>query len=236
MKKFVLLLFLELFLSPFFYGQILTINSGASISVASGSAITLDGLEIAPSEAYQILGNNNVYRSVTAVSNNSNTSVSRVYNTLNLLTNFKGTLTFSYLEDELNDITESELVLQLKGEDDRWVSYTANVNETQNTVSYTFNEAVSFKSVTASAADASLSLEDTDTINTNFVVYPNPTANKIFIKADNLLQAELFDINGRKVGSTKNNQLNMSHLSIGSYILRIKTEKKAVKSIKIIKL
>jgi len=236
MKKFVLLLFLELFLSPFFYGQILTINSGASISVASGSAITLDGLEIAPSEAYQILGNNNVYRSVTAVSNNSNTSVSRVYNTLNLLTNFKGTLTFSYLEDELNDITESDLVLQLKGEDDRWVSYTANVNETQNTVSYTFNEAVSFKSVTASAADASLSLEDTNTINTNFVVYPNPTANKIFIKADNLLQAELFDMNGRKVRATKKTQMNMRDLSKGSYILRIKTEKTPIKSFKIIKL
>jgi len=235
MKKFISPLVLGFLFTSFCYGQILTIKSGASISIAPNSSIVLDGLEIAPSNTYVLEGTNTISRSATAVNFENNSSISRSYNSSNLVTNFTGTLIFSYLEEELNDIDENELVMQLKGEDNNWQNYTGTVDEINNTVSYTFNDAVSFKSITVSTQEASLSVEDANTENDNIVVYPNPTADRVFIKADNLLQAELFDINGRKVGSTKNNQLNMSHLSIGSYILRIKTEKKAVKSIKIIK-
>lgn len=44
MNKFLLLLF-GLFASPFIFSQILTVNSESSVSIASGSSITLDGLE-----------------------------------------------------------------------------------------------------------------------------------------------------------------------------------------------
>ena len=117
MKKHLLVLF-GLLLSPLLFSQILTVNSGSSVSIASGSSVTLGGLEIAPSDNYVISGANDVSRSATAVSSGSNSSVSRVYSSSALLSGFTGTLTFSYLEGELNDIAEADLVLELQADDD----------------------------------------------------------------------------------------------------------------------
>ncbi len=135
------LLFLYgLFVPPFLFSQILTVNSGYSVSIASGSSVTLDGLEIAPADTYVISGANDVSRSATAVTAGSNSSVSRVYSSSALLSAFTGTLTFSYLEGELNNITESDLVLELQADDDSWTSYVGTVDEANNTVSYTFTD------------------------------------------------------------------------------------------------
>ncbi|MEC7453898.1 MAG: hypothetical protein VX933_00835, partial [Bacteroidota bacterium] len=119
------------------------------MSINSGSSITIDGLEIAPADTYTINGANDVSRSATAASVDTNSSVSRVYSTSALLSGFTGTLTFSYLEGELNDIVEGDLVLELQADDDSWTTYGGTVDEVNNTVSYTFNDPVSFKAVTA---------------------------------------------------------------------------------------
>jgi hypothetical protein len=157
MKTHVLSL-VGLFLCPFLFSQILTVNDGSSVSISSGSSITLDGLEIAPSDTYVISGSNDVSRSATAATAGSNSSVSRVYNSSALLSGFTGTLTFSYLEGELNDIAEGDLVLELQADDDSWTTYGGTVDEVSNMVSYTFNDPVSFKAVTASSADATLTV------------------------------------------------------------------------------
>jgi len=138
MKKRLLFLF-GLFVSPFLFSQILTVNSGSSVSIASGSSVTLGGLEIAPADTYVISGANDISRTTTAVTSGDNSSVSRVYNTTALLTDFTGTLTFSYLDGELNNIAEGYLVLELQASDGTWTSYTGTRDETNNTVSYTFN-------------------------------------------------------------------------------------------------
>ena len=233
MKKRLLILF-GFFVSPFLFSQILTVNSGSSISIASGSSITLDGLEIAPSDTYVITGANDVSRSVTAVTAGANSSVSRVYSSSALLSGFTGTLTFSYLEGELNGITENELVLELQSDDDSWTSYEGTVNETDNTITYTFSDAVSFKAVTASASGATLTIEDLNPASSSILVYPNPTADRIYIQADTNSKAELFDLMGRKVRSTNQSQIDMSNLSRGNYILQVKTQNKT-QSFKIIK-
>ena len=59
MKKHLLLLF-GFFVTPFLFSQILTVNSGSSISIASGSSVTLVGLEIAPDDTYVISGDNGI--------------------------------------------------------------------------------------------------------------------------------------------------------------------------------
>ena len=234
MKKRLLLL-LGLFVSPFIFSQILTVNSGSSVSIASGSSITLGGLEIAPDDTYVISGDNAISRALTPISSGSNSSVSRVYSSTALLSGFTGTLTFSYLEGELNGIAEGDLVLELQANDDSWTSYNGTVNETSNTISYTFNDdAVSFKAVTASAAGATLTIEDLSPAASSIHVYPNPTANRIYIQADNISKAEVFDLMGRKVRSTNQSQIDMSNLSRGNYILQVKTQNKT-QSFKIIK-
>jgi hypothetical protein len=234
MKKRLLLL-CGLFVSPFLFSQILTVNTGSSVSIASGSSISLGGLEFAPADTYIITGANDVSRSATAVTSGSNTSVSRVYSTTALLSDFTGTLTFSYLEGELNGIAEGNLVLELQADDDSWTSYNGTVNETNNTVSYTFNDAVSFKAVTASAAGATLTIEDISPTTSSIYVYPNPTANRIYIQAYNIEKAELFDLMGRKVMETTQDQLDLSNISSGSYILQVTTQNNTTETFKIIK-
>ena len=223
-----------LFVSSILFSQILTVNSGSSVSIASGSSITLGGLEIAPDDTYVINGANAVSRTATAVTAGDNSSVSRVYTTTALLTNFTGILTFSYLDGELNNITENDLVLELQADDDSWTSYVGTVNETDNTITYTFSDTVSFKAVTASASGATLTIEDINPTTSSIYVYPNPTADRIYIQTDTNSKAELFDLMGRKVRSTNQSQIDMSTLSRGNYILQVKTQNKT-QSFKIIK-
>ena len=234
MKTHVLSL-VGLFLCPFLFSQILTVNDGSSVSIASGSSITLDGLEIAPSDTYVISGANDVSLSATAATAGSNSSVSRVYSSSALLSGFTGTLTFSYLEGELNDIAEADLVLELQADDDSWTTYVGTVDQANNTVSYTFTEAVSFKAVTASASGATLTVEDVLQPKSGISVYPNPTANRIYIQGENILQAELFDLRGRKVKATNQKQIDLSDITSGSFVLKVTTDNNNTKSFKIIK-
>ena len=234
MKK-RLLLFYILFVFPVLFSQILTVNSGSSVTIASGSSVTLDGLEIAPADTYVISGANDVSRSATSATAGSNSSVSRVYSSSALLSGFTGTLSFSYLEGELNNIAEGDLVLELQASDGTWTSYTGTRDETNNTVSYTFTNPVSFKAVTASAAGATLTVEDLSPAASSIYVYPNPTANLIYIQADNIKKAELFDLMGRKVMETTQDQLDLGNLNNGSFILQVTTKTNSTQSFKIIK-
>ena len=233
MKSSILILF-GIFASPFLFSQTLTISSGSSISIDSGKSISIGGLEIAPSDTYVISGANDVSRSGTAVTSGANSSVSRVYSTSALISSFTGKIVFSYLDGELNGISESELLLELQSDNDSWTSYEGTVNETDNTISYTFSDAVSFKAVTASASGATLTIEDINHAGSSILVYPNPTADRIYIQADTNLKAELFDLMGRKIHSTNQSQIDMSNLSGGNYILQVKTQN-TTQSFKIIK-
>ncbi|MEC8829668.1 MAG: T9SS type A sorting domain-containing protein [Bacteroidota bacterium] len=224
-----------LLIGPFIFSQILTVNPGSSVSISSGSSLNLDGLEIAPADTYVISGSNDVSRSVTAATASGNNSILRVYNTSALLSGFTGTLTFSYLDEELNGINEGDLVMELQADDDSWTTYVGAVDQTNNTVSYTFTEAVSFKAVTASASGATLTVEDILQPQSGISVYPNPTANRIYIQGKNILQAELFDLRGRKVKATTQNQLDLSGTGSGSFILKVTTDNNKTKSFKIIK-
>ena len=224
-----------LLIGPFIFSQILTVNPGSSVSISSGSSINLDGLEIAPADTYVISGSNDVSRSITAATASGNNSILRVYNTSALLSGFTGTLTFSYLDEELNGINEGDLVMELQADDDSWTTYVGAVDQTNNTVSYTFTEAVSFKAITASASGATLAVEDILQPQSGISVYPNPTANRIYIQGENILQAELFDLRGRKVKATTQNQLDLSDTGSGSFILKVTTDNNKTKSFKIIK-
>ena len=234
MNKFTLTFF-GLFFSSFLFSQILTVNTGSSVSIASGSSVTLGGLEIAPTNTYVISGANDVSRAATPINGVENSSVSRVYNATALLSGFTGTLTFSYLDGELNGVEEAKLVLELQADDESWTSYVGIRDEVNNTISYTFNDPVSFKAVTASAADATLTVEDLSPAAGSIYVYPNPTANRIYIQGENILQAELFDLTGRKIITTKQKQINLGNISTGSYILQVTALNNKQQSFKIIK-
>jgi hypothetical protein len=73
MKTYLLLL-LGFFATPFLFSQILTVNSGSSVSITSGSSVTLGGLEIAPDDPYVISGDIAVSRSASAITAGDNSS------------------------------------------------------------------------------------------------------------------------------------------------------------------
>lgn len=75
--------------------------------------------------------------------------------------------------------------------------------------------------------DATLSTNSEDLVSNEepFQLYPNPTADyiNIHLKEDSVKLVELFDINGRFILSSQSNQLKISHLSSGIYLLKMDT-------------
>ena len=125
--------------------------------------------------------------------------------------------------------------MEIQADDDSWTTYDGTVDEVNNTVSYTFNDPVSFKAVTASSANATLTVEDIYSLDARISVYPNPTANRVYIQGENILQAELFDLRGRKVKATNQEQIDLSDMGRGTFILKVTTDNNNTKSFKIIK-
>ena len=125
--------------------------------------------------------------------------------------------------------------MELQADDDSWTTYGGTVDEVNNTVSYTFNDPVSFKAVTTSSADATLTIEDIYPLDSRISVYPNPTANRIYIQGENVLQAELFDLRGRKIKTSNQKQIDLNDITSGSFILKVTTDNNNTKSFKIIK-
>lgn len=66
-------------------------------------------------------------------------------------------------------------------------------------------------------------------------IYPNPTADKIYISSSGFLTAEMFNVVGQKILTTTNVNIDMSDLISGTYALRITSINKKSKTFKIIK-
>ena len=131
MKFYILLLFCF----PFFtFGQILTITDDSSISISETSSLSVGGLDLAPDAAYTIDGSNDIFRTSTPATFNSNSSIDRVFDTSFGLNNFIGTITFQYLETELNGIPEADLILETETDEGVWTSHPAAINESSKPI------------------------------------------------------------------------------------------------------
>jgi len=81
------------------------------------------------------------------------------------------------------------------------------------------------------------------TVNLSVFPYPNPTKDFIVLeitdKGMNDLRYTLFDVNGRAIVSkaitASSTQIQMKHLAVGAYILKVIQKNKALKSFKILK-
>lgn len=78
-----------------------------------------------------------------------------------------------------------------------------------------------------------LSIEDNDL--NSFIVYPNPSADFINIKNISSFNAELYDINGRRILHSNLDKISIQHLKSGVYLLRIEDENNRTTTRKIIK-
>ncbi len=217
------------------FGQTLFIASNSSISIASNSSISVDGLELAPNEAYTISGPNTLDRSNVPIVVGDNTSINRVYELSAALSNYSGILNFNYLESELNSILEADLVLQVLEINGDWTAVPASIDEANNTLSYDFTELVGFTSITAS--DVSTTLTVKPVLLDGYVrVYPNPTTDFLHIVSNTAQKATLYNTAGQKILETNSaTVLDVIDLPSGVYLLNLQNTQNQISTFKIIK-
>jgi hypothetical protein len=88
-----------------------------------------------------------------------------------------------------------------------------------------------------------LSNPELTSVKVTAVTYPNPTKDFIILKITdkgiNNLRYTLFDVNGKAIASdviTKSStQIQMKHLAIGAYVLKVSQQNQSLKTFKIIK-
>ena len=117
-------------------------------------------------------------------------------------------------------LTESGLLLGVQDAADAWDSYPSTVNEIANTVTSTFATPLNFKGITASS-DIPLGIENLHNDLIEISIYPNPVASKLFIRSDEVLEKELFNILGKSILKTSANEIDLSNFQSALYILKV---------------
>ena len=228
------LLIAFLLATSFCFSQTLSIESGSFVSVNSNSSVSVDGLELSPSVSHTITGPNSIARSTTPIAVGNNSSIERVYELSNELTDYSGILSFRYLNSELNGIDEAELVLEVLDANDIWNNLAPTIDDVNNILSYDFTELVGFKQVTASASSATLTIK-TETLNDIVRVYPNPTTDKIVIVSNSPQHSTLFNTVGQKILESNALELDVTDLPTGVYLLNLQNSQNQISTFKIIK-
>ncbi len=226
--------FAILLATSFCFSQTLSVESGSFVSVNSNSSVSVDGLELSPSVSHTITGPNSIARSTTPIVVGNNSSIERVYELSNELTDYSGILSFRYLNSELNGIDEAELVLEVLDANDVWNNLAPTIDDVNNILSYDFTELVGFKQVTASASSATLTIK-TETLNDIVRVYPNPTTDKIIIVSNSPQHSTLFNTVGQKILESNALELDVTDLPTGVYLLNLQNTKNQISTFKIIK-
>ena len=217
------------------FSQILTVSNGAYISIENTASLNLNGLTLAPVSTY-VISENAISITSTPVVLGGNTSIDRVYDTSAVMNGFTGTITFAYEDtvDELNGIPEADLTLETLNDSGEWISHLPTVDLTNNTLSFPFVNPLEFRRITASSVNSTLSVEKMTT--TDFVkVYPNPTTDKLIIVSKSLQKSILYNVSGQSVLESNRNELNVSQLPTGIYVLHTTNSQNQLSTFKIIK-
>ena len=232
MKKISYSIYLLLFvLSNSIYGQNLTIVNGTSLAMLTGAKLHVHGLEFIPSANFLIDGPITLTRSSSAIDPQS---INRVFETDNLIVNFQGTLNFYYKDIELNGVTESDLVLQVRNGSGFWNSFSGVLDTNMNSLSYGFGSPTNFNLVTASANGATLFTQSLSKLEVK--IYPNPVTSYIYIDSKLNVRTSIYNVTGQKILNTDKKQIDLTGFSNGTYLFEIKDESTQVSnSYKIIK-
>ena len=204
-------------LTTWCYAQDLSVTSGGSITITIGTVFFVNGLGLTPSSNFTINGPNAISRSSTALDPQS---INRVFTSDNIMSNFQGDITFFYEDSELNGVTETDLVLQVKDGLDVWNAYTGTLDTSANTITYTFGTSTDFSSVTASASSVTLQIPDLNTF--DIKLYPNPTISKVYINVQSDIEVKVYNMIGQKILVTQEKSIDLSRLKSGTYIFKVK--------------
>ena len=213
------------------YGQTFSLGPESSLFIESNSSVSFDGLELAPNSAHLIEGPNTIDRSSASVVVGDNSSISRVYEISNTITSYQGVVTFLYKDNELNDIEESNLMLEFLTSEGTWTNVVPIIDDINNTLSYNLTD---FTAITASDASATLTVIPLQQ-DQNIGVYPNPTSGLLHIVSSEPQYATLFSITGQKILETNATLLHLDTLPSGVYVLHLQNSKNQISTFKILR-
>lgn len=128
----------------------------------------------------------------------------------NGLLNYESGTSFEGQTFDLNAIADQDWVFQ---------GWTGDIVSTENPLTITVNSDLN---ITATFAQDGLSVDE-NTLNEDFVVYPNPNSQGVFhITSLSPEKWEVYAINGTKIHSGNGNIIDVSSFSKGMYIVKIK--------------
>ena len=162
------------------------------------SAIHLDGLTMNAGISTSLNGTLNISKISESLSEGDNSSIPKYYEATQGISNFPGSVSI-YTDEEILGFEEALLVIEAQNNAGEWVVLDGSmVDEDNNSVASDFGD-LSFKRITLSSSDASLSIETISGTN-GISVYPNPTMESITINGfSSNIQAQIININGRVV-------------------------------------
>ena len=229
-KKFFIVLIIAFVSNLDAQTTLLTVGSSGALTINSGGTLNVSGLELSPSSEYTI-NETQVSKELTAVSLNGTPAMEKVYSLDADIENFLGTISYNYVDSEMNGLTHDASMYIFDTTSSEWSEY-LDTNPAENIVTSTFDSPVQINQVTVGALN-SLSVEDA--IAMGIRIYPNPSSSVINVDYSEDLQLTLFNVLGQQVMSSNSKSINISNLDQGTYILRAKDSNNTINNFKIIK-
>ena len=82
----------------------LTVGASGTVTINNGGTLNVSGLELSPSSNY-IITDTQVSKELTAVVLNETEAMEKVYSLDTDLENFSGTITYNYVDSEMNNLS-----------------------------------------------------------------------------------------------------------------------------------
>ena len=229
-KKFFIVLIIEFVSNLDAQTTLLTVGSSGAVTINSGGTLNISGLELSPSSDYTI-NETQVSKELTAVSLNETPAMEKVYSLDADIENFLGTISYSYVDSEMNGLSHDASMYVYDTTSSEWTEY-LDTDSADYTVTSVFDPPIQINQVTVGAPN-SLAVEDI--IAMGIRIYPNPSSSVINIDYYEDLQLTLFNVLGQQVMSSNSKSINISNLDQGTYILRAKDSNNTINNFKIIK-
>jgi hypothetical protein len=229
-KKFLIVLIIAFVSNLNSQTTLLTVGASGAVIINSGGTLNVSGLELTPSTNFTIQ-DRQVSKEMTAVLLDGTQAMEKVYSLDTDLENFSGTITYNYVESEMNNRSHDASMYVYGSTNSAWSEY-LDTDSVEFKVTSTFTSPNQIGKVTAGALN-SLSIEDAMAMGIR--IYPNPFSSVINVDYSEDLQLTLFNVLGQQVLSASSKTINISKLDQGTYILRTKDSNNNINNFKIIK-
>jgi len=229
-KKFLLLLIIAFVSNLNSQTTLLTVGASGAVTINSGGTLNVSGLELTPNTNFTIQ-DRQVSKEMTAVLLDGTQAMEKVYSLDTDLEDFSGTITYNYVDSEMNSLTQDASMYVYSSTSSAWSEY-LDTDSADYTVTITFTSPNQIGKVTVGALN-SLSIEDAMAMGIR--IYPNPFSSVINVDYSEDLQLTLFNVLGQQVLSASSKTINISKLDQGTYILRTKDSNNNINNFKIIK-